>query len=77
MGLVANGIDPRSEKFTKGEGDLITALLEYAQEDGSFKYQLANEASDLAFSTTQSILALVVYKLYNANQLPVNAFILN
>jgi hypothetical protein len=77
MGLVANGIDPRSEKFTKVNGDLVTALLEYALLDGSFKYQLENTESDLFFSTPQSILALVVYKLYKDTGSSVNAFILN
>ncbi len=76
MGLVANNIDPRSEEFTKGENDLITAILEYSNGDGSFKYKLEDEDSDLFFSTPQSVLALVVYKKFvNQNQ-AVNAFII-
>lgn len=75
MGLVANNIDPRSEEFTKGDNDLITALLEYALDDGSFKYQMENDSSDLMFSTPQAVLALVVYQQFVKLNQAVNAFI--
>lgn len=63
MGLVANGINPRSSDYTTGSTDLIEALSLYEME-GTFKYLLSDEQADLAFSTPQVFAALVAYKLY-------------
>lgn len=63
LGLVAQGIHPRSEAFTVDGIDLIEALLAYHTEDG-FKWLLTSDTPDLDFSTPQAFAALVVYKIY-------------
>lgn len=70
LGLVANGIDPTGVNFTSGTNNLITRLLEFGTDTGSFDYVLTDELTeDLAFSTPQAFLALVVYQQYaNTNQ---------
>lgn len=63
LGLLAVGIDPRSEAFTVADVDLIEALMTFAFE-GGFKYTLQDTKTDLAFSTPQAFSALVAYKIY-------------
>lgn len=63
LGLVASGINPRSQTYTTEETDLIEALKLY-EVNATFKYLLSDEQADLAFSTPQVFAALVAYKLY-------------
>jgi outer membrane murein-binding lipoprotein Lpp len=64
LGLVANGIDPRDSQFVKENGDLLTRLMDFVQEDGSFKFQPESTEADLMFSTPQAFAALVAYQQF-------------
>jgi hypothetical protein len=75
LGLVANGIDPRGVNYTQGENNLVTRLLEFQTETGSFDWVLTDEVpEDLAFSTPQAFLALVVYQQYVNTMSAVNPY---
>ncbi|PKK92632.1 MAG: hypothetical protein CVV61_08730, partial [Tenericutes bacterium HGW-Tenericutes-6] len=63
LGLVSQGLNPRGEAYTIEGVDLIEALKTF-QIDEAFKYTLANNDADLAFSTPQAFAALVMYKIY-------------
>ena len=63
LGLVAHGINPRSTTYSTNDVDLIEALLTY-ELDGAYKWLLADEQADMAFSTPQVFSALVAYKIY-------------
>jgi len=63
LGLVAQGINPRGEAYQTNDIDLIEALLAY-EIDGAYKWLLADEQADMAFSTPQVFSALVAYKIY-------------
>ena len=63
LGLLAVGIDPRSEAYTVSDIDLLEALMTFVFE-GGFKYTLQDTKADLAFSTPQAFSALVAYKIY-------------
>ncbi len=66
MALVANGIDPAGDDFTVDGHNLVTRLIEFQLEDGSFDWDLTDEVTnDLAFSTPQAFLALVTYYDYS------------
>ncbi|MCK5762197.1 MAG: DUF4430 domain-containing protein [Candidatus Izimaplasma sp.] len=78
MGLIANDINPTSSDFTKGENNLITRLLEYQTDTGSFDWAFGDEyTEDLAFSTPQAFLALVIYQTYSNTYVPVNPYNFN
>ena len=78
LGLVANGISPRATEYTKTDNNLITRLLEYQTDTGSFDWVLGDEyADDLFFSTPQAFLALVVYQTYSNTYAPVNPYDFN
>ena len=65
LGLVANGIDPTGPDYTKLDGNLITSLLIFQTETGSFDWAMNDEQTeDLYFSTPQAFLALVAYQVY-------------
>lgn len=64
IGLTANGIDPRSEQFTKGQTNLIDHLLGFKSSDGGFKH-VADDKTSNAIATEQALQALVAYDLYN------------
>lgn len=74
LGLVANGIDPTGTDFTKGTNNLISRLLEFGTDTGSFDYILDE---DLLFSTPQAFLALVSYQVYANTYSEVNPFDFN
>ncbi len=63
IGLVAEGINPRSEAYTTDGVDLIQALLSYQIGD-AFKWLKNDTAADMAFSTPQAFASLVVYKIF-------------
>lgn len=78
LGLLANGVDPCSTDYTKGTNNLITRLLEYQTDSGSFDWAFGDEyTEDLAFSTPQAFLALVVYQTYSNTYGPVNPYDFN
>lgn len=63
IGLTANGIDPRSEQFTKGQTNLIDHLLSFKSSDGGFKHVVDDKTSN-AIATEQALQALVAYDLF-------------
>ncbi|MBU1093723.1 MAG: DUF4430 domain-containing protein [Firmicutes bacterium] len=63
IGLVAQGINPRSEAYAIEGIDLIEALLAF-EINGAFQWQLSDEQADMMFSTPQAFSALVAYKIY-------------
>jgi len=78
LGLLANGVDPCSTDYTKGTNNLITRLLEYQTDSGSFDWAIGDEhTEDLAFSTPQAFLALVVFQTYSNTYGPVNPYDFN
>ncbi len=78
MGLIANDIDPTGVDYTKGDNNLITRLLEYQTDTGSYDWAFDDEyTEDLAFSTPQAFLALVVYQTYANTYAPVNPYDFN
>jgi hypothetical protein len=62
-GLVAHGIDPRSEDWMVEDTDLVEALLSYGQ-DSVFFWKADDESPDMMFSTPQAFAALVQYKVF-------------
>ncbi len=78
LGLIANNLNPTGEDYTQGDNNLITRLLEYQTSTGSFDWVLGDEYDeDLAFSTPQAFLALVVYQTYSNTYAPVNPYDFN
>lgn len=78
MGLIANGINPTSENYSVEENNLITRLLEYQTNTGSFDWVFDDEYDeDLVFSTPQAFLALVVYQTYSNTYEAVNPYNFN
>ncbi|QMS85443.1 DUF4430 domain-containing protein [Candidatus Xianfuyuplasma coldseepsis] len=65
IGLIAVGVDPTGDELTVGFNNLITRLLEFHLDDGSFDWDLTDEIeNDLLFSTPQAFLALSTYYHY-------------
>ena len=63
MGMMANNVNPRSADYTTNDNTLIDALLLFQTDTGSFDWVLTDETDeDLAFSTPQAFLALVMYQ---------------
>jgi len=78
LGLLANDIDPTGLEFTKGTNNLISRLMEFSTDTGSFDYVLDDELTeDLAFSTPQAFLALVTYQVYANTFSAVNPYDFN
>ncbi len=78
MGLIANGVDPTGTDYTKTENNLVSRLLEYQTDTGSFDWVFGDEyTEDLAFSTPQAFLALVVYQTYANTYAAVNPYDFN
>ena len=59
IALTSIGTDPRSESFTKENGDLIANLLSYQNQDGGFS-NLSGQASD-QIASEQGLMALIAY----------------
>ncbi len=75
LGLLANGIDPSGPDYTKQGNNLITSLLSFQTETGSFDWAANDEyTEDLAFSTPQAFLALVAFQVYSNTHSSVNPF---
>lgn len=75
LGLLAQGVDPTGSLFSKTEGNLVSRLLEFSTDTGSFDYVFGDELTeDLYFSTPQAFLALVSYQVYVNTQNPVNPY---
>ena len=63
VALTAMGIDPNTDKrFVKNGRSVLDALLEYANEDGSFRHVLEGEANQIA--TEQAYYALTAYERF-------------
>lgn len=75
IGLVANGINPSGVDYSQGGYNLITRLLDFQHPTGSFDWTLTDAMDeDLAFSTPQAFLALVVYQQYVNTMSAVNPY---
>lgn len=78
LGLLAYGIEPSGNLFTKVEGNLVSRLVEFGTDTGSFDYVLTDGLTeDLFFSTPQAFLALVAYQEYSNTYSAVNPFDFN
>jgi len=65
IGLISCGIDPAGTEFTKGTNTLVSRLLDFKTSTGSYKWLLGDDQTeDLAFSTPQAFLAIVMYQEY-------------
>lgn len=68
MGIVAWGIDPQGEMFTKKNGNALTGLMSYYLGDGTFKY---TNSFDPSFGTPQSLEGLIsVISYYESSDDP-------
>ncbi len=77
MALSSYNITPYGEDFTIEGNNLVTRLIEFQNEDGSFDYLFGDENADLMFSTPQAFLALVtVYTQMNTFE-AVNPYIID
>lgn len=66
LGLLANGINPNGVDFTQANGSLLTRLLEFQTDTGSFDWVLDDETlEDLNFSTPQAFVAIATYYAYS------------
>lgn len=75
LGLLANGIDPTGVEYTKGTNNLVSRLLEFRTDSGSFDYVFGDEVTeDLVFSTPQAFLAIVAYQIYANSYSAVNPY---
>ena len=66
LGLTSVGINPEGENFTKGKGDLVSALLSFKAKDGGFKHLVEDEASNYT-STEESLRALIALSEYKTS----------
>jgi len=66
LGLTSVGINPEGEKFTKGKGDLVSALLCFKAKDGGFKH-LVEDGSSNYTSSEQSLRALIALRGYKTS----------
>lgn len=62
IGLVAVGEDPEGPKFTKAQGDLVTALLSFKGTDGQYTHMLEGDNNYMA--TEQALRALYSLQKY-------------
>lgn len=65
MGLCSVGVNPEGSDFIKIKGDLVSALLSFKTQDGTFKHTLDGEENLLA--TEQAFRALVTLKDFKEN----------
>lgn len=64
IGLLAVGVDPTSQEFTKNEINLLQHLLLYKNDDFGFSHTLEEgESNDI--STSQALLAFTAYERYS------------
>lgn len=62
IGLVAVGENPEGNKFTKAEGDLLSALISFKGTEGQYKHELKGENNYIA--TEQALRALYSVQQY-------------
>jgi len=75
IALLANNIDPTGTIYSNGDNNLVTRLIEFQTSTGSFTWGIGEEFDeDLAFSTPQAFLALVVYQTYANTYNAVNPY---
>jgi TolA-binding protein len=68
IGLLANGENPAGDDYTVGENNLVSRLIEFQTDSGSFDWDLTDDIDeDVLFSTPQAFLALVMYQSYSNN----------
>ncbi|WP_138752267.1 DUF4430 domain-containing protein [Paenibacillus sinopodophylli] len=66
IALTSAGISPLETSFLKKNGDLLTSLLSFRQEDGGFAHVIGQTTDSMA--TEQALLALVAYDRFNKLQ---------
>ncbi len=65
LGITAWGVDPQGEKFTKDNGNAVTALLEYQIKTGADKGMFMHTTTpDAVFATPQGLQALAALRQY-------------
>ena len=68
LGLLSQGVNPENI-------ELMSTLIDYQADNGTFYYQLEDENTELLFSTPQSFLALVMMQAFlNQGMQPVNPY---
>ncbi|WP_342514308.1 S-layer homology domain-containing protein [Sporosarcina sp. FSL K6-1522] len=67
IGLTANNIDPRGERFTKNGTDLIDHLLSFKADDGGFKH-IMDEKTSNGMANEQALQALVAFDLFTKGE---------
>lgn len=78
IGMVSYGENPAGTDYTKDGNNLVSRLIDFQNDDGGFKYLIADDASDLMFSTPQAFLALVMYQEYKHQfDVAINAYNFN
>ncbi len=60
IALTALDMDPQGELFVKEEGDLLTSLYSFANEDGGFAHAHGEESNEIA--TQQALMAITAYQ---------------
>jgi len=58
MALLSQGVDPTGEEFVEEGKHLVDHLLAHQTDEGDFKWSMADEEADAAFTTPQAFLAL-------------------
>ncbi|WP_163191593.1 DUF4430 domain-containing protein [Clostridium thermarum] len=64
IGLAAVGENPEGEKFTKAEGDLVSALISFKGTEGQYKHELTGGNNYIA--TEQALRALYTLQQYKS-----------
>ena len=68
IALTSLNIAPDDQRFVKAKGNVLSNLLSFAEEDGSFAHIRGQGPNSVA--TEQAILALIAYKLWLEQTLP-------
>lgn len=62
VALASAGINPKDARFTKSNGDLMTRLSQFRQNNGAYSHTVGGAGDNIA--TEQALLALVAYQQY-------------
>ncbi len=74
LSLTAAGVDPQGEKFSKNGENLVSALLKFKGENGTFKH-LKKDTEDNYMATEEAFRALIALnEFYKGNKAPYNFY---
>ncbi len=76
LGMIAVDENPAGETYTIEGNNLISRLIEFADETGAFSWVIDGDI-DMVFSTPQAILALVCYQEYINTYSSINPYIMD